>query len=126
MEPRSPMSTAGVIVRLAAGGLWLLILAAVAGLDGGSTGAFLWFVPAAAVWVISVARTASGAQRRPYGGLWFFASFLGPLSLLLLAFMFRSTPQAPVPARTTEVADVNTDQLLVRLASVEGHMRSLQ
>ena len=45
------MSTAGVIVRLAAGGLWLLILAGVAGLDGGSTGAFLWFVPAAAVWV---------------------------------------------------------------------------
>jgi uncharacterized membrane protein len=120
------MSTAGVIVRLAAGGLWLLILAGVAGLGGGSTGAFLWFVPAAAVWVISVTRTASGAQRNAHGGLWFFASFFGPLSLLLLALLFRSAPEARVPVRTTEVADVNTDQLLVRLASVEDHMRSLQ
>src|SRR5580765_8768672 len=108
------MSTAGAIVRLAAGGLWLLILAGVAALDGGATGAFLWFAPAAAVWVISVIRTASGAQRRAYGGLWFFASFFGPLSLLLLAQLYRSTPQEPAPARTTEVVDVNTDQLLLR------------
>jgi uncharacterized membrane protein len=128
MEPWSPMSSAGVVIRLTAGALWLLVLAGIAAIAGGSTGAFWWFVPAAAVWVVSLTRTSSGAQRRAYGGLWFTASLFGPLSLLLLAVLFRSTPQAqaPVSARTTEVVDVSTDELLLRLATVEDRMHSLQ
>jgi uncharacterized membrane protein len=128
MEPWSPLSSAGVIIRLTAGALWLLVLAGVAGIGGSSTGAFLWFVPAAAVWIVSVTRTASGAQRRAYGGLWFIASLFGPFSLLLLAVLFRSSPQAqaPVSARTTEVVDVSTDELQLRLTAVEDQMRSLQ
>lgn len=78
------MSSAGVIIRLTAGALWLLVLAGIADVAGGSMRAFWWFVPAAAVWVVSVTRTRSGAQRRAYGGLWFLASLFGPLSLLLL------------------------------------------
>jgi len=128
MPHRSPMSRAGVIIRLTAGGLWLLVLAGIAAIAGGSTGAFWWFAPAAAVWVVSVTRTRSGAQRRAYEGLWFFASLFGPLSLLLLAVLFRSRPQAqaPVSARTTEVVDMSTDELLLRLATVEDRVHSLQ
>src|SRR5258708_40255876 len=116
------MSTAGAITRLGAAALWLTVLAGVSYAIGGPPAAFWWVVPAAAVWVISVRRTAAGAQRRPYGGLWFFATLFGPLSLLFLAFIFRSGAAPTSPARTTEVADMGTDALLLRLAAVEDQV----
>ena len=58
------MSSPGASTRLAVGALWLLLLAVVAYNIGGASGAFWWFAPAALVWVISVKRTPSGAQRR--------------------------------------------------------------
>src|SRR6266568_1465190 len=121
------MSRAGVITRLAAGGLWLLVLASIAGELGGGTGAFWWSVPAGIVWVVLVKRTTSKALKRPHGVLWFLASLFGPLSLLLLLVLFRPAPQVPVSARTTEVVDVSTDdEMLLRLTAVEDGVHALQ
>ena len=97
-----------MIVRLTAGGLWLLVLASIAGELGDATGAFWWSVPAGIVWVVLLKRTTSNALKRPHGALWFLASLFGPLSLLLLLVLFRPTQQASLSARTTEVADVST------------------
>jgi uncharacterized membrane protein len=120
------MSTAGAITRLVAGALWLIVLAGVSHALGGGAAAFWWVVPAAVAWLISVRRTAAGAQRRTYGGLWFLATLFGPLSLLYLAFIFRSRAAPTSPSRTTEVADMGTDELLLRLIAVEDKVHALQ
>jgi uncharacterized membrane protein len=117
------LSTPSVVTRLVAGGLWLLVLGAVVSLVGGGTGAFWWVVPAGVVWMISLKRTSSGAQGRPHGVLWFIASLFGPLSLLLLAVLMNSAAR---PARTTEVVDMSTDDLLMRLVAVEDRMHAVQ
>jgi uncharacterized membrane protein len=126
MEPQSPMSSPGASARLVAGALWLLVLAVVAYNIGGASGAFWWFVPAGLVWVVSVKRTPSGAQRRTFDVFWVIASLFGPLSLILLAFVLNSAPPDSLPARPTEVVDMSTDELLVRLVAVEDGMHALQ
>src|SRR4051812_30300054 len=120
------MSTAGGTTRLAAAALWLTVVAGISYAIGGTFAAFWWVVPAAIVWLISVRRTAAGVQRRPYGGLWCFATLFGPLSFLFLAFIFRSGAAPTSPSRRTEVADMGTDELLLRLAAVEDQVHALQ
>jgi uncharacterized membrane protein len=121
------MGTAGVTIRLAAAALWLIVLAGVSYAVGGGAAAFWWVVPATVVWLISIRRTAAGTQRRPYGGLWFLATLFGPLSLLFLVLIFRGGAAAVTsPSRTTEVADMGTDELLLRLAAVEDKVHALQ
>jgi hypothetical protein len=120
------MSSPGASTRLVVGALWLLLLAVVAYNIGGASGAFWWFAPAGLVWVISVKRTPSGAQRRTFGVFWVIASLFGPLSLILLAFLLNSTPPDSLSARPTEVVDMSTDELLVRLVAVEDGMHALQ
>ncbi len=119
------MSSAGALGRLAAGGLWLLVLGLLAAFVGGAGAAFWWVVPAGIAWAVSVSRTASGAQKHARGGLWLVASLFGPLSLAFLALIFRGEPATP-PSHTTEVVDMGTDQLVLRLAAVEDQVHLLQ
>jgi hypothetical protein len=119
--------SSGVSLRLALGGLWLMALAISTDTISGAGGVFLWTVPAGLTWTVLVLNAAAHPPRKPHGGVWFFLSLFGPFSLLLLLLRRTSAPdvQTSLALQSMEV-DVDTDDLLVRLNSVEYRMKALQ
>jgi len=84
----------GVVIRLGAGGLWLLVLGWSVAEAWGAAAAALWTLPAAVTWYVLVTNAAAQPPRKPHGGVWWTFSLLGPLTLVLLALARRGTPAA--------------------------------
>ena len=116
---------AALTVHVLLGLFWLLTLAFLAADLGGARVAVVWVGSALVLWLILGRSVLSGGRPWRATFLWWAASLVAPLSLLLVAVRWRRSPSQEVGMAPDSTVVARLDEAEARLGSLEREARRI-